>query len=150
MNKELLSQYKNLVREFEMEDGRIKVMEKEIEEMGPDHDAAADVVNRGRKGRRSLGIQVVHGCEDYTRVNRSRAKLRERKARQELRLVNIENTIMDIEEFINSVRDSEIRILLRLYYIEGRSWREAALSMGEGYSEDACKKRVQRFFDRNP
>lgn len=148
MDKELLNQYKNLLREYELETVRIRTMEKKIEEMTPECVEAADVVSRGKKGKRTLGLQMIQGYEDYTKQNRSRAKLRERKARQELRLAEIENIIIDVEEFINYVPDSEMRSLLRLYYIDGKSWREAAVAMGEGYSEDACKKKAQRFFEK--
>lgn len=134
--------------EAEKENKRIKEMEKELNEMVPEKREIADTVNRGKKGKKTLGICVVRGDEDLTKTNRRRARLRERKGRQEIALAKIEIAIIEAEEYINSIEDSEIRMLMREYFIEGKTWEKVAEEMGEGYSACACKKKVQRYINR--
>lgn len=144
MDKGILRQYTNLVKEFELEATRIEQMDAEIKAMHPEANEVTDVVTKGRRGKKPLGVCVIHGFEDNTVINRKRAKLRERKAKQELRLSRIENMILDVEEYINEVPDSETRMMMRFFFIDGQGWGDVAKSMGEGYTGDACKKKVQR------
>lgn len=144
VDKGILKQYTNLVKEFNLEERRIAQMDAEIKEMRPDVNEVTDVVTKGRRGKKPLGICTIHGFDDNTVINRKRAKLRERKAKQELRLSRIENMILDVEEYINEVPDSETRMMMRFFFIEDKSWEEVARAMGEGYTGEACKKKVQR------
>lgn len=144
MDKSILRQCASLKREFADEERRIQEMEAEIQTMAPVWKEVTDVVTKGKRGKKPLGICTIHGNEDNTQINRKRARLRERKAKQELRLVRIENMILDVEEYINDVPDSETRRMMRLFYIEEKTWNEVAEIMGSGYTGEACKKKVQR------
>ena len=140
MNKEILRQYKSLKIEAEREKRRISAMYEDIMEMNPEWKESMDVVTKGKKGKKPLGLCTI---------NRKRALLRKRKAIQEIRLSEIENMILDVEEYINSVESSEFRVLLRLHFIDGKTWEEIAESMGEGYTAEGCKKKIQRFLREN-
>lgn len=144
MDKSILKQYVSLNREAQEEEKRISEMDTEIRQMSPDNEEVTDVVTKGRRGKKPLGICTIHGYEDNTAINRKRAKLRERKARQELRLARIENMILDVEEYINDVPNSETRIMMRLFFLQDKTWTEVAAYMGDGYTAEACKKKVQR------
>lgn len=144
MDKSILRQCASLKREFADEEKRIQEMDAEIQTMAPVWKEVTDVVTKGKRGKKPLGICTIHGNEDNTQINRKRARLRERKAKQELRLVRIENMILDVEEYINDVPDSETRRMMRLFYIEEKTWNEVAEIMGSGYTGEACKKKVQR------
>ena len=133
MDKSILKQCASLKREYVDEEKRIQAMEAEIQAMAPICKEVTDVVTKGRRGKKPLGICTIHGNEDNTQINRKRARLRERKAKQELRLARIENMILDVEEYINEIPDSE-----------EKTWNEVAEAMGEGYTGEACKKKVQR------
>ena len=52
--------------------------------------------------------------------------------------------ILDVEEYINEIPDSETRRMMRFFFIEEKTWNEVAEAMGEGYTGEACKKKVQR------
>lgn len=149
MNKEILRQYKSLRMEEEREKRRISAMYEDIMGMNPEWKESMDVVTKGKKGKKPLGLCTIKGCEDNTKINRKRALLRKRKAIQEIRLSEIENMILDVEEYINSVENSEFRILLRMHFIDGKTWEEIAESMGEGYTAEGCKKKIQRFLREN-
>lgn len=144
MEKNMLNQYKHLRMEIHREEQRIREMENIIKSMQPESMEVADTVNCGKKGKKALGTCTIRGYNDNTKINRKRVLLRERKARQELRITQIENIIIDIEEFINQVQDSEIRMILREFYIENKSWKEVAEMMGTGYTAESCKKKAQR------
>lgn len=144
MDKSILRQCASLKREYVEEEKRIQEMDAEIQAMAPVWKEVTDVVTKGKRGKKPLGICTIRGNEDNTQINRKRARLRERKAKQELRLVRIENMILDVEEYINDVPDSETRRMMRLFYIEEKTWNEVAEIMGSGYTGEACKKKVQR------
>ena len=144
MDKSILKQCAILKREYVDEEKRIQAMEAEIQAMAPICKEVTDVVTKGRRGKKPLGICTIHGNEDNTQINRKRARLRERKAKQELRLARIENMILDVEEYINEIPDSETRRMMRFFFIEEKTWNEVAEAMGEGYTGEACKKKVQR------
>lgn len=144
MDKGILKQYTSLKKEFSDEEIRIEKMDQEIKAMNPDNKEVTDIVTKGKRGKKPLGICTIHGFEDNSNINRKRARLRERKAKQELRLSRIENMILDVEEFINDISDSETRRIMRYFFLEDKTWNEVATAMGEGYTGDACKKKVQR------
>lgn len=144
MNRLILKQYTSLRKEVEDEERRIRAMNEEICRMCPAAAEVTDIVTRGKRGKKPLGTVTIHGVWDESKINRKRARLRERKARQELSLSKLELMIADVEEFINAVEDSETRRIMRFFYLEGKTWNQTAEAMGEGYSGDACKKKVQR------
>lgn len=131
--------------EFDDEEQRIREMEKEIENMKPKDRAVTDVVTKGKHGKKPLGICKIHGNEDNTSINRRRAKLRERKGKKEVHLSQIENLIIDAEEYLYGLEESELRRILLKYCIDRMSWEEVARSMGEGYTAEACKQKYSRF-----
>ena len=60
-----------------------------------------------------------------------------------------------IEEYIESIKKSEIRIMFRMYYIEGLTWTQVAMRMNNlfpkrkiAYTEENCQKRKDRFFSK--
>ncbi|MCY1715213.1 hypothetical protein [Caproiciproducens galactitolivorans] len=56
------------------------------------------------------------------------------------------------EDFLQTIPNSADRVILRGYYIDGKQWKDVAAdlteSTGRDYSEDAVKKRAQRFFKK--
>lgn len=50
-----------------------------------------------------------------------------------------------LERFIQSVEDSETRMILSLRYINGLSWRQVARSMSPYATEDSVRMRADRF-----
>ena len=146
MNKEILNQYVSLKKEIDDEQRRIDQMERQIRAMVPKSKQVADKVSCGKRGKKSLGNVTIRGFGDQTTINRRRAALRERKAKQELRLAKLETMVCDAEDFIDQIEDSETRRIMKYFYIDGLSWAQTADAMGDGYTGDACKKKVQRFF----
>lgn len=148
MNAIMLRQYRSMLIEWREEETRICSMEKELNHIQPDYQSVSDVVTKGKRGKKPLGLCVIHGIEDPA-LARKRAKLRERKARHEIQQAKLENIILDVEEYINNVEDSEARRMMRYFFVDGLdSWNETAKAMGEGYSGEACKKKIQRILQK--
>ena len=146
MDRLILKQYTSLRKEVEDEERRIRAMNEEICRMCPAAAEVTDIVTRGKRGKKPLGTVTIHGVWDESKINLKRARLRERKAKQELQKAVLENLIADCEECINQVEDSELRRMLRFRYIENKeTWKEVADAMGEGYEPNMCKQRVSRF-----
>lgn len=71
-----------------------------------------------------------------------------KRHRLETRKANLQNMMLQIEYYINSVEDSLIRQLLIYRYVDGLKWRDIACKMGCGYTEEQLRKIMQRFFSK--
>lgn len=54
-----------------------------------------------------------------------------------------------IEEYIRSVDDYHIRLILSCRFVDLMSWRRIALLLGGGNTEDSVRKMCHRFLDRS-
>lgn len=145
MDKSILKQLASLIKEFKDEEARVQELEAEIAAMRPLDKEVTDVVTKGRRGKKPLGTCVIRGENDHTRINRKRAQLRVRKAKKELHLSQIELMVVEAEEYIYSLEESELRRILIFFCIDRKSWDEVAEAMGDGYTAEACKQKFSRF-----
>ena len=58
------------------------------------------------------------------------------------------NQVNKINEFIDSIDDPQIRMIISLRYINCLSWNQVAASIGGGNSEDSVKKVVYRYLNK--
>ncbi|ASN70276.1 hypothetical protein 10S9_22 [uncultured Caudovirales phage] len=144
-DKNVLKQYISIKREIEAEEARINKLQNEIDWMKPTEREVTDVVTKGKRGKKPLGICIIHGNGDYQDINKKRAELRERKAKKELHVVTLEKKVIDVETYIYSLEESDLRNILMYSCVDGLNWKEVAEAMGEGYTEEACKKKFSRF-----
>ena len=145
MEKEILKQYISLINEIRDEEERIHKLEKEIDSMNPIKREVTDVVTKGKRGKKPLGTYTIRGNEDNTSINRKRRQLRERKAKKELHVVHLDDMVIDAEEYIYNMEESELRRILMFFCIDRKTWQEVAKSMGEGYTAEQCKQKFSRF-----
>ncbi len=129
--------------------GRI---EDRVRKMNREGYYAADVVNKGKKGKKPLGTTVVSGFrnKEYDAACRTldRRKGMLRKEEQEMLELTAE-----VEGYIAGIADIEVRNILTLYYVENLTWVQVAQRMNAGrkkkYTEDSCRHRHDRFFEKN-
>lgn len=62
------------------------------------------------------------------------------------RISRIQQNIIEIEEFINTVERSEIRQIIQYRYIKGLSWLATARKVYGYPCEDRARKAITRFF----
>lgn len=56
--------------------------------------------------------------------------------------------IKRLNEYIENIEDSQLRIVMTLRYIHGQTWRQVAWNIGGGNTEDGVKKMVYRYLVR--
>ncbi|MCL1924545.1 MAG: RNA polymerase subunit sigma-24 [Defluviitaleaceae bacterium] len=69
-----------------------------------------------------------------------------RKQRLELLLSELLDKLSQIEDFIKSINQSDIRQIIELRYIKGLSWKITAKKVYGYASEDAPRKAIKRYF----
>jgi len=62
--------------------------------------------------------------------------------------IRLEERITEIEKFINTIDDSEIRQILTLRYIEGRQWNVVARKIYGVPNGDTARKKLSRYLDK--
>lgn len=127
-----------------MTEERLEKIEKE--------GAVSDVVSGGMGGIQHFKV-TGFPTPEYAKVEQLLVSRRQRLKMKETELLEITN---QAEEYIESIEKSELRIMFRLYYIEGLTWMQVAYRMNDlfpkrkvAYTEENCRKRNFRFFEEN-
>lgn len=144
INKDVLEQYcstkkeiADLERMIEDSNKRIKRYEKQV---------VSDTVT-GTRADMTIGVIKVEGIaqqwidHEYEMNSKRIDKMQNFKKK-------LEELVGAVEEYIQSIRDSEIRRLARLRYIEDLEWQQVAVRMGKGYSKDSCRMKMERFLQK--
>lgn len=149
MDKSILIQYSDMKEEIKDIRKRIANLEKQIERIEKEG-TVKDTVSGGMGGTQHF---VVEGFP-VPEYSRKKMLLRSRKAmlvEKEAELLELTN---QVEEYIASIEKSELRIMFRLYYIDGLTWVQVAHRMNrmfpkrrKAYTEDSCRMRNARFFE---
>lgn len=150
----VLSQYADLVKEQKDLAERIASTQRNIEnierrlqkiEAG---EVVKDKVYGGEGGIQGFVIEGVPTAE-YEKLKTSllRKKLLLEKQidiqREQEEVVLL--ALTEVEEFITRIEDSHIRRIVHFRVVDGLTWKQVALRMGGGNTEDGVKKAYQRF-----
>lgn len=131
MNKELLIQYNDLLKEREKLKKRIDKLEKQTS-------MVSDVVQNGYKRH-----AVIFG---YDLIRKK--KLDELQMTLKIREAMIIVQQAEIEKYINEIEDSKTRQIFVHRYIDNMDWYKIAIEMGYN-NEDAPRKKHDRFLEKN-
>jgi hypothetical protein len=151
LEKSVLIQYCDMQVEIKELRRLIKMTEERLEKIEKEG-AVSDVVSGGMGGIQHF---VVEGfpIPEHTKVKQLLISRRKRLKMKEDELLELTN---QAEEYIESIEKSELRIMFRLYYIEGLTWTQVAYRMNNlfpkrkvAYTEENCRKRNFRFFEEN-
>ena len=150
LDKEILVQYCEMREEIKDLRKRIQKLDRFLE----NPPVVADVV-KGTRRDGTIGPIKITGIPEpeYTRKQGIRARYRKLLEAKEAELLEL---TCQAEEYIQSIPKSELRIMFRLYYIDGLSWIKVAAAMNRmfpkkkvPYTEDSCRMRNNRFFEKN-
>ena len=150
MDKEVLMQYCELQEEIKDLRKRIRKLDKFLENPR----IVADTV-RGTRKDGTIGPIKIQGIPlpEYGKKELLRERYKELLERKETELLEL---TCQAEEYIESIEKADIRIMFRLYYIDGLSWIKVAAAMNRmfpkkkvPYTEDSCRMRNNRFFEKN-
>lgn len=152
MDKNILIEYADMKEEIKDLRRRIEQNKKELSRLNGQ--IVMDSVSCGKKGKKPLGTVKITG-RPVTAISRKESLLNKRIRRlEELEEELLELTIQ-VDEYIETIEKSELRIIFRLYYIDDLTWYQVALRMNQNspkrkvkYTEDNCRMRHNRFLEK--
>lgn len=147
LDKEILIQYCEMKEEIKDLRRRIRELDKFL----ANPPIVADVV-KGTRRDGTLGPIKITGIPnpEYNRKAGARERYRRLLEIKEAELLEL---TCQAEEYIEGLDKAELRIMFRLYFIDGCSYPETARRMNDlfpkrmvKYTDENIKKRIQRFF----
>ena len=144
MRKNVLTQYTDLLREVDEVERRIHKTEAELRKI-IDEGEVTDVVRGGEGGIQHYTI-TGFPQRDY---NRMRILLNTRKSILHSLKSEIEQSINDVQEFINSIENSHDRRIVTMRVIDRMSWRQIAINMGGNNTEEGVRQTYHRLIERS-
>jgi hypothetical protein len=130
---------------------RIDRLERDIKKL-EDDGWAADTVRGGEGGRQHYKVEGFPDPE----YNRKKNLLRRRKALLEQKEEELLELMNQAGEYIDTIDQSDLRMMFRFYYIDNMTWPMVALNMNahfpkrkNAYTEDGCRMRHNRFLEKN-
>lgn len=154
MDKSVLIEYADMKEEIKDLRRRIEQNKKELYKLNDQ--TVVDSVSRGKKGKKSLGTVRITG-RPVIAISRKEALLSKRIRRLEELEEELLELTMQVEEYIETIEKSELRIIFRLYFIDDLSYPKVAYRMNQmfpkrkiKYTDENIKKKVQRYFENVP
>lgn len=148
MDKRILVQYCDVKEEIRDIRARIKKLDKFLE----NPPVVSDTV-RGTRRDGTIGPIKITGIPEpmYVWKEKLRERYRLLLERKEAELLEL---TCQAEEYIQSIPKSELRMMFRLYYIDGYHYAGVARRMNRmypnrRYTEESVRKKITRFFEEN-
>jgi len=152
LDKTILIEYAGMKEEIKDLRRRIDQAQRQLDRLN--ESIVTDSVTCGKKGKKPLRTVKIQGAP-YIAINRTKALLKNRIAKLEILEVDLLILTNQVEEYIETIDKSELRTMFRLYYVDDLTWYKVALKMNDmfprrivKYTEDNCKQRHKRYFDK--
>lgn len=142
--KRALEQYNSLKQEKADNERIINNIEKRIAVLEEKGYKEKDSVSGGNGGIQHFSIEGF----PYPRYHREKSRLILRKKRWSETEEKLDEQISEIEEYLNSIDDSQMRRMIKYKYIEELSWQQVAERMGGGNTADGCRMAVDRYLKK--
>lgn len=157
INKDVLKQYGNLLKEQEEIQEKIQANEKEIKRLEErirelfEEGTVKDRVYGGDGGIQGFNIEGFPSREYYNKLmvlGMTRNRLTDRRNQLDTLQMRIASSVISIEQFIASIDDSYIRRIVDLRFVRNMSWNQVADRMGGGNTEDTVRMAFTRYMDK--
>lgn len=152
MDKSVLIEYADTKEEIKDLRKRIEADRRELRKLNAM--VVADTVTLGKKGKKPLGTYKVEG-QPIIAISRKQKAWEKKIAQMEEMEADLLEKQNEVEEYIQQIKKSEIRIMFRLYYLDDLPWYKVAIRMNQmfpnrriKYTEDNCKQKHKRYFDK--
>lgn len=152
MDRTILIEYADMKEEIKDLRRRIEKDKKALEKLNKE--TTIDTVSCGKKGRKSLGTARIEGKPRMAIEIKTNAYIKKIEQLERLEAELLEKQTQ-VEEYIQQIGKSELRIMLRFYYTDNLPWYKVAMQMNQmfpqrkiKYTEDNCKQRHKRYFDK--
>lgn len=152
MERNILVEYADMLEEIKDLRRRIQEDQKKIDQLS--QTIVSDSVTCGKKGKKPLRTVKIKGFPNME-INRRIGLLKKRKAKMMLLESDLLEKQIQVEEYIDGIDKSELRMMFRLYYLDNLTWYQVALRMNQvfpkrriKYTEDSCRMRNKRYFEK--
>lgn len=152
MERNILVEYVDMLEEIKDLKRRIQDDQKKINQLS--QTIVSDSVTCGKKGKKPLRTVKIKGFPNME-INRRIGLLKKRKAKMMLLESDLLEKQIQVEEYIDGIDKSELRMMFRLYYLDNLTWYQVALQMNQvfpkrriKYTEDSCRMRNKRYFEK--
>ena len=152
MDKRILIEYADMKEEIKDLRRRIEEDRRALDKLNKT--IVTDSVSCGKKGKKPLRTVKVQGKPTMA-IIRKQAAYEKKIAQLELLEIDLLEKQTQVEEYIQQIEKSELRIMFRLYYIDNLTWYKVAIQMNQmfpkrriKYTEDNCKQRHKRFLEK--
>lgn len=142
MDKNILIQYSDLVEEVKDLRRRIQKNQDDIDKL--------EIVSDSVKGTRrdgTIGNISITGFPSprYYKLKETLYKRQRSLSEKEDELLELIN---QVDDYINSIKDSRIRRIMRYRYIDDMNWVQVARRMGKKVTADSCRMAHDRFLEQ--
>lgn len=152
MERNILVEYADMLEEIKDLRRRIQDDQKKINQLS--QTIVSDSVTCGKKGKKPLRTVKIKGFPNME-INRRIGLLKKWKAKLMLLESDLLEKQIRVEEYIDGIDKSELRMMFRLYYLDNLTWYQVALQMNQifpkrriKYTEDSCRMRNKRYFEK--
>lgn len=152
--KEILEQYCAMREEAKDLRRRIEEGEKRLARMRQEGYQVSDTVKGTRKDGMIGPIKITgFPIPEYTRIENMTKK---RNAKLKILEKDLLEALNEVDDFINAIPKSDLRMMFRFYYLDDMTWSQVALKMNHHfpkkrikYTDESCRKRHDRFLEKN-
>lgn len=147
VHKEILIQYSDLQQEIKYLSKRIDTLKNERikHEARKKHDMVHASAREFPYVKHSVHIEGLTDYEEIKINSEISETIKKEEQKLKARYENLLQVTNDVLDFIESVEDSHMRMIITYRVIENYSWGQVADAMGGGNSEDSVKKAFYRF-----
>lgn len=144
IDKNVLEQYCSIKKEIADLERMIAESNRKIKKY--EKQVVSDTVTGTRADGTTGPIKITGIAQQY--IDRENELNEKRVRRMEQCKKRLEKLPEEIEKYIETIPDSEIRRIARWRYLEELEWNQVAVRMGKGYSAGACRKKMERFLQK--
>lgn len=153
MDKNILEQYIELKEEIRDLRDRIDKDERRLLKI-KEEGVVSDTV-KGTRADGTLGSIRITGYP-IPEHNQVKNMIKKRVAKLHILEDELQNAINEVDDFIEKVPKSDLRMILRFRYLDDMTWAAVAMNMNDRfpkrrikYTEDSCRMRHDRYLENN-
>lgn len=150
MDKNILIEYADMKEEIKDLRRRIEKNQRELDKLNKM--VVTDSVTCGKKGHKPIRTVKIQGRPTMA-IEKKRNALEKNIKKMDLLEIELLELTNQVEEYIQTIEKSELRMMFRLYFIDDLSYAKVAMRMNQKfpkrkvkYTDENVKKRIQRFF----
>lgn len=144
MDKNVLEQYTSIKNEISDLERMIAKSNRQIKKY--EKQIVSDTVT-GSRDDLTIGPIKITGIAQQ-QIDKENELNDKRVQKMEKFKKRLEKMIAEVEEYIQEIPDSEIRRIARLRYLDDLTWKQVAVHMGKGYSEDFCRQKMNSYIKK--